>query len=75
MIAFAKPQPAMDERDPPDPMNDSRNPLEQTYGWGLHGSNRLHYIPSPEEIERECALIREGWCTMTERERRAGASG
>lgn len=45
--------------------------VEQTYGWGKHGSNRWHYIPSPAEIRRQCALIRERWDEVTERERRS----
>lgn len=32
-------------------------------------SRRIEYLPSPEDIVRECAVIRDGW-TRNERRRR-----
>ena len=39
-------------------------------GWGRHGSNRWHFIPSLAHISRGQALIRERWDEITARERR-----
>lgn len=51
-----------------------RSPTEQSFGYARHGSNRFHFIPSPEHIKRECAKIREGWDEATFRDRRARAA-
>ena len=32
---------------------------DEEYGWGLWGTNREHYLPSPAEIKVVCQRIRE----------------
>ncbi len=44
--------------------------LDPEWGWGAHGCNVVHYIPSPAEVARKMALIRETWDEVTRRYRR-----
>lgn len=47
-----------------------RDPFAQSYGYGLHGSNRVHFVPSPKYIAAMCVAFQARWDDRTELERR-----